>query len=276
MLSFPPKYKTVKVLFGDESRSVILRGITRLAETSQVTLGPGGRNVTLEYEGGDPKITKDGVTVLKSIEMRARAEELGARLLKQSAGYTNKFAGDGTTSSALISKEVIRRGVTAIQVQGVHPIGLKRGLEKAMRVALQYLKEIAIPVTQKHEIMNVCNVSSNYNQNIAEVVAKTLTTVGLDGVINMTECPTGETQFALVNGLVIERGYVSELFAETEGKMKACEFEQPLVLVVADKITKVAQIAPILDLVKTKAPNRPLLLVSEDLQEEPMSTMLYN
>jgi chaperonin GroEL len=147
-------------------------------------------------------------------------------------------------------------------VQGVHPIGLKRGLEKAMRVVLQYLKEIAIPVTQKHEIMNVCNVSSNYNTNIAEIVAKTLTTVGLEGVINMTESPTGETQFALVNGLVIERGYVSELFAQAG---TACEFEHPLVLVVADKITKVAQIAPILDLVKTKAPNRPLILVSEDL-----------
>lgn len=163
LLKFAPKYKTVRILFGDESRNAILRGITRLAETSQLTLGPGGRNVAMEYEGGDPKITKDGVTVLKSIEMSKRAEELGARLLKQSAGYTNKFAGDGTTSSALISKEILRRGVTAIEVEGAHPIGLKRGLEKAMRVVLQYLKEIAIPVTQKHEIMNVCNVSSNYN-----------------------------------------------------------------------------------------------------------------
>jgi len=126
--------------------------------------------------------------------------------------------------------------------------------------------------------MNVCNVSSNYNENVAAIVAKTMVTVGLDGVINMTESPTGQTQFALVNGLVLERGYVSELFTSQEGNKRnlACELEHPLVLVVADKITKVAQIAPILDMVKTKAPNRSLLVVSEDLREEPMSTMVYN
>jgi chaperonin GroEL len=123
-----------------------------------------------------------------------------------------------------------------------------------------------MPVTQMHEVMNVCNVSSNYNETIAEVVAKTLTSVGLDGVINMTESPTGQTRFALVNGLVIERGYVNELFAQTSpSKTLAVELEHPLVLVVADKITKVSQITPILDMVKTKAPNRPFLLVSEDL-----------
>jgi chaperonin GroEL len=136
LATFAPKYKTVKILFGDESRKAILRGITSLAETSQLTLGPGGRNVAMEYEGGDPKITKDGVTVLKSIEMEKRAEELGARLLKQSAGNTNKFAGDGTTSSALISKEILLRGLTAISVQDAHPVGLKRGIEKGMRVVL--------------------------------------------------------------------------------------------------------------------------------------------
>jgi chaperonin GroEL len=126
-------------------------------------LGPGGRNIGLEYEGGDPKITKDGVTVLKSIDMAKRAEELGARLLKQSAGTTNKYAGDGTTSSALISKEIIQRGITAISVAGAHPIELKRGLEKGMRVVQQYLREVAMPVTQIHEIENVCKVSSNHN-----------------------------------------------------------------------------------------------------------------
>ena len=106
-MTFAPKYKTVQINFGDEARNALLRGITKLAKTSQITLGPGGRNVAIEYEGGDPKITKDGVTVLKSIEMEVRTEELGARLLKHSAGNTNKYAGDGTTSSALISKEII-------------------------------------------------------------------------------------------------------------------------------------------------------------------------
>ena len=134
MIKFPPKYKTVQILFGDKSRSALLNGVTRLAKTSSVTLGPGGRNVVIEYEGGDPKITKDGVTVIKSIEMQKRAEELGARLLKRSAGYTNTYAGDGTTSSALISKEIIKLGIFAIEFEKAHPVAIKRGLEKAQRV----------------------------------------------------------------------------------------------------------------------------------------------
>ena len=134
MIKFPPKYKTVQILFGDKSRNALLNGVTRLAKTSSVTLGPGGRNVVIEYEGGDPKITKDGVTVIKSIEMQKRAEELGARLLKRSAGYTNTYAGDGTTSSALISKEIIKLGIFAIEFEKAHPVAIKRGLEKAQRV----------------------------------------------------------------------------------------------------------------------------------------------
>lgn len=174
-----------------------------------MTLGPGGRNIVIDYEGGDPKITKDGVTVLKSIEMNRRAEELGARLLKRSAGYTNTYAGDGTTTSAMISHEILKRGIVAIEIEKAHPVALKRGLEKGLKVVSKFLKEISIPITQKHEIRNVCSVSSNYNENVAEIVAKTLTTVGLDGVINIAESPTGQTRFGLVNGLVLERGYVS-------------------------------------------------------------------
>lgn len=114
-MKFPPKYKTVNIIFGDESRQAILNGISRLTQTSSMTLGPGGRNVVMEYDGGDPKITKDGVTVLKSIEMKHRAEEIGARLLKRSAGYTNIYAGDGTTSSALVSYEILKLGIRAIE-----------------------------------------------------------------------------------------------------------------------------------------------------------------
>lgn len=148
-------------------------------------------------------------------------------------------------------------------------------------VVLQYLKEISMPITTEQEISNVCQVSSNYNQEISQIVAKTLATVGLDGVINMTESATGFSRFALVNGLVLERGMVSQLFAESDQTNKDspasdlfCELEQPLVLVVADRITEVSELAPILEIVKST--KRPFFLVSEDLQEEPMSTMVYN
>lgn len=178
-------------------------------------MGPGGRNVALEYDGGDPKITKDGVTVLKSIHLKDRAEELGSKLLKKQAGSTNTYAGDGTTTSSLMTKEILKLGQRAVRFEGAHPVALKRGLDIGLNTVLQFLREISMPVTTEQEILNVCSVSSNYNKSIAEIVAKTLSTVGLEGVINMTESPTGFSRFALVNGLVIERGMVSPLFVES-------------------------------------------------------------
>ena len=187
----------------------VLAGINTLSSTSQVTLGPGGRNVALEYEAGDPKITKDGVTVLKSIHLSDRAQEIGAKMLKRSVGSTNTYAGDGTTSSSVLTKTILEKGIQAVDFEKAHPVAIKRGLDKGLKVVQQFLKDIAMPVTSEKEIENVCYVSTNFDKNIAEIVAKTLNTVGLDGVINMTESPIGITRFAMVNGLVIERGYVS-------------------------------------------------------------------
>jgi len=160
-----------------------------------LTLGPGGRNVALEYEGGDPKITKDGVTVVRSITERDRAKECASKLLKQVAGNTNKYGGDGTTTSTLLAKELIEKSFNSIRFEGAHPIAMKRGMDKGLRVINDYLKSIAMPVTSYQEIYNVCQVSSNRNENITDIVAKTLTTVGLDGVINLIESPTGKSQF---------------------------------------------------------------------------------
>ena len=140
---------------------------------------------------------------------------MGAKLLKKSAGATNTYAGDGTTSQAVLAREILQRGIMAIEFEKAHPVAVKRGIDKAARVVTQFLREIAMPVTTEQEIKNVCYVSSNFNSNIAEIVAKTLSTVGLEGVINMTESPTGYTRFAMVNGLVIERGLVDPLFLES-------------------------------------------------------------
>lgn len=192
-----------------------MAGIKTLADVGQKTLGPGGRNIAIEYDGGEPKITKDGVTVLKSLHLGEREKEMGAKLLKKSTGATNIFAGDGTTTSSILAREILTRGINAIEFEGAHPVAIKRGLDKALQVVSGFLKEIALPVTTKKEVLHVCRVASNYNKNVAEIVAMTLNTVGLDGVVNITESPTGFSRFAMVNGLVYERGFVSPLFVET-------------------------------------------------------------
>ena len=226
LIKWPPKFKSVNLMHGDKARQAIVAGINTLSMTGQVTLGPGGRNVALEYEAGDPKITKDGVTVLKSIWLEERAKEMGAKLLKKSAGSTNIYAGDGTTSQAVLAREILQRGIMAIEFEKAHPVAIKRGLDKALKVVTQFLREIAMPVTTEQEIKNVCYVSSNFNMEVAEIVAKTLNSVGLDGVINMTESPTGYNRFAMVNGLVIERGLVDPLFLEAIDAAEGTEINQ--------------------------------------------------
>lgn len=252
-MTFPLKFKAVKMLHGIDCRKALAAGIKTLADVGQKTLGPGGRNIAIEYDGGDPKITKDGVTVIKSILLGKREEEMGAKLLKKSTGATNIYAGDGTTTSSILTREILQRGINAIEFEGAHPVAIKRGLDKALQVVQGFLKEIAMPVTTKEEILNVCDVSTNYNNHIADLVAMTLTTVGLDGVVNITESPTGYSRFAMVNGLVYERGFVSPLFVETMNQEGAdegnsdqtnpnlvCELEQPMILVVANKVSDVS------------------------------------
>lgn len=138
-----------------------------------------------------------------------REKDLGSKLLKRSTGATNTFAGDGTTTSSILAREIIQRGINAIEFEGAHPVAVKRGLDKVLQIVQAFISEISMPVTTPDEVFHVCQVSANYNKNVAEIVAMTLNTVGLDGVVNITESPTGFSRFAMVNGLVYERGYVS-------------------------------------------------------------------
>ena len=193
-----------------------MKGIQRVSETACLTLGPGGRNVVLEYENGDPKITKDGVTVVKSIFEKQRDHDMGAKLIKRVANNTNVYAGDGTTTSTLIARELTNRGFKAIEYEGAHPIALKRGMDKGLQVVLGFLKEIAMPISQPEEVRNVCMVSSNHNDHIADIISKTLQSVGVDGVMNIVESPTGVSNFKLVNGLIFNRGYVNNNFVQEE------------------------------------------------------------
>lgn len=195
IIKFLPNFKSVIPKFGSESRLPLMQGIKRVAEAACLTLGPGGRNVVLEYENGDPKITKDGVTVVKSIFDSDRGREIGVKLVKKVANSTNVFAGDGTTTSTLMSKELVERGFKAIEFQGAHPIALKRGMDKALKVVLDYLKNISIQISQPEEIKNVCMVASNHNEKIANIVSQVIQSVGIDGVMNIVESPTGLTNF---------------------------------------------------------------------------------
>ena len=170
--------------------------------------------MALEYENGDPKITKDGVTVVKSIFESQRSLEMGVKLVKKVASSTNTFAGDGTTTSTLMSKELVESGFKAIEFQGAHPVAMKRGMDVAVKVVLNFLKEIAMPVSQQEELENLCLVTSNGNEVIADIVAKVLSSVGLEGTMNIAESPTGKSQFKLVNGLIFNRGYVTPNFVQ--------------------------------------------------------------
>ena len=143
-------------MYGVDARKALVAGISALADVGQKTLGPGGRNIAIDYEAGEPKITKDGVTVLKSLYLGEREKEMGSKLLKRSTGSTNIFAGDGTTTSSILSREILTRGNNAIEFEGAHPVALKRGLDKSLQVVSAFLKEISMPVTTQQEVFNVC------------------------------------------------------------------------------------------------------------------------
>jgi len=192
-----------------------------------------------------------------------RAQDIGARMMKKVAGNTNLYAGDGTTTATLMASELLKGGYQAVDIAGAHPVALKKGMEIALQEVIDFLKDMTMPVSSEDEIFNVCMVSSNYDSLIARIVAKTMITVGLNGSVNIVESPTGETRFNLVNGLIYDRGLVTDAFA-TEFKVEQrCEMEYPLVLVVTNKITDVKEITHILDLVKKT--KKSLVVFSEDL-----------
>ena len=212
--------------------------------------------------------------MVKSVIEPNRAEDIGARMMKKVAGNTNLYAGDGTTTSTLLANELLKRGYQAVDIAGAHPVALKKGMEIALQVVIDFLKDMTMPVSSEDEIFNVCMVSSNYDSLIARIVAKTMITVGINGSVNIIESPTGDTRFNLVNGLIYDRGLVTDAFAPEFKVEQRCEMEYPLVLVITNKITDVKEITHILDLVKKT--KKSLVVFSEDLQEEPLSMMVYN
>ncbi|CAJ1011320.1 putative TCP-1/cpn60 chaperonin family [Leishmania naiffi] len=260
------------IRYGMEARNALLAGVENLVKAVGVTLGPKGRNVILEMPYASPKITKDGVTVAKSIEFEDSFENLGANLVRQVAGLTNDNAGDGTTTATVLSGAIFKEGFRSVAT-GTNPMDLKRGIDLACREVLISLAEQSRPVTSKSEITQVAMISANMDQEIGSLIGDAMQQVGKDGVITTQEGRSLNTELELVEGMSFERGYTSPYFV-TNTKAQRCELENALVYVANRKLTSVAHILPALNYAIQQ--KRPLLVIAEDVEGEAMHTFLYN
>jgi chaperonin GroEL len=260
------------IRYGIEARRGLLRGVENLSKAVATTLGPKGRNVILEIPYAAPKITKDGVTVAKSIEFENSFENLGAQLVRQVAGLTNDVAGDGTTTATVLSAAIFTEGYKNAAT-GTNPMDLKRGIDLACKEVLVSLVEQAKPVTSKSEISQVAMISANMDHEIGALIADAMQQVGKDGVITTSEGRTLNTELELVEGMSFDRGFLSPYFV-TNQRTQKCELENALVFVANRKLTQVSHILPALNFAVQQ--KRPLVVVAEEIEGEALHTFLYN
>lgn len=258
--------------FSNDARVRMLKGVNVLANAVKVTLGPKGRNVILESSWGAPKVTKDGVTVAKSIDLADRFENMGAQMVKEVASKTASAAGDGTTTATVLAQAILREGNKAISA-GYNPMDLKRGIDAAVKAATSELQKLSKPCNDSKGIGQVATVSANWNTDIGDILARAMEKVGKDGVITVEEGKSLETELDLVEGMQFDRGYLSPYFVSNPDKMLV-ELEEPFVLLCDKKVSKVSDILPVLEAV-AKA-GRSLLIVAEDLESEALATLVVN
>src|SRR6202022_2367528 len=232
-----------QIAFDQEAREAMRRGIAKLARAVKVTLGPKGRNVVLQKSFGSPTVTKDGVTVAKEIDLPDHYENMGARMVKEVASKTSDVAGDGTTTATVLAEAIYNEGLRAV-VAGVHPMLMKRGIEKAVDDIVEKLKKMSIPVKSKKDMENVASVASNNDKEIGRIIAEAMDRVGKDGVITVEEGKTIETTHDFVEGMQFDRGYVSPYFVTDTQKME-CELEDPYILIYEKKISTSKDMVPI-------------------------------
>ena len=260
------------VRFGNDARALMLAGVDKLADAVQVTLGPKGRNVVLEQAFGAPKITKDGVTVAKSIEFENRHHNLGAQLVRQVANKTNDIAGDGTTTSTVLCRAIFAEGCKSVAA-GMNPMDLRRGINLATDAVLADLKARTKMISSKEEIKNVATISANSDERIGELIANAMEKVGKEGVITVQDGKTLEDELEVVEGMKFDRGYISPYFI-TSPKTQKTEFENPLILLVEKKVSSLQAMLPLLEqVVKTQ---KPLVIVAEDVDGEALATLVVN
>jgi chaperonin GroEL len=260
------------VVFGDDARAKIVRGVNVLADAVKVTLGPKGRNVVLERSFGSPTVTKDGVSVAKEIELRDRYENIGAQLVKEVASKTSDNAGDGTTTATVLAQAIVREGFKYVAA-GLNPTDLKRGIDKAVTVLVGEIKNIAKPTTTSKEIAQVGAISANSDWNIGQIIADAIDKVGKEGVITVEDGKSLNNELDVVEGLQFDRGYLSPYFINNTDKQIAA-LDDPFILLVDKKISNIRELLPTLEQV-AKA-GRPLLIIAEEVEGEALATLVVN
>ncbi len=259
------------ITYGEQSRQAILRGVDSLANAVKVTLGPRGRNVILGKSFGSPTITKDGVTVAKEIELKDPLENLGAQMVKEVASKTSDVAGDGTTTATLLAQAIYREGVKNVAA-GANPAAIRRGIEKAVEAIVESLKSQSKPVTGEM-IAQVGTISANHDETIGRIIAEAMEKVGKDGVITVEESRTIETSLEIVEGLQFDRGYISPYFVTDPERMEVV-LEDPAILIHEKKLASMKDLLPVLEQVAKQ--DRPLLIISEDVEGEALATLVVN
>src|SRR3954451_7225307 len=260
-----------QIIYGEESRQAVLRGVNQLANAVKVTLGPKGRNVVLDKKFGSPTITKDGVTVAKEIDLKDSLENMGAQMVREVASKTSDIAGDGTTTATVLAQAIFREGAKNV-VAGANPMELKRGIEKAVEAVIESLKKQSKPVAG-NMIAQVGTISANSDDTIGKIIAEAMEKVGKDGVITVEEAKTLETSLEVVEGMQFDRGYLSPYFVTDPERMEVV-LENPLILIHEKKISSMKDLLPVLELVARAS--RPLLIIAEDIEGESLATLVVN
>lgn len=265
-------YSHKELKFGVEGRAALLKGVNTLADAVSVTLGPKGRNVLIEQQFGSPKITKDGVTVAKSITLEDKFEDMGAKLLQEVASKTNESAGDGTTSATVLGRSIFTESVKNVAA-GCNPMDLRRGSQAAVEAVVNFLQQNKKEITTSEEIAQVATISANGDKHIGDLLASAMEKVGKEGVITVKEGKTLEDELEVTEGMRFDRGYISPYFI-TNTKLGKVEFENPLILLSEKKISSIQDILPSLELLNQS--RRPLLILAEDIDGEALAACILN
>jgi len=261
-----------QIVFSEDARSKILKGVNILAQAVAVTLGPRGRNVVLDKSFGSPTITKDGVTVAKEVELEDKFENMGAQMVREVASKTSDVAGDGTTTATVLAQAIYREGAKNVTA-GANPMELKRGIEKAVEVVIDELKKISKPTKDKKEIAQVGTISANNDPTIGNLIAEAMAKVGKDGVITVEEAKSMETSLEVVEGMQFDRGYLSPYFV-TDAERMECILENPYILINEKKISNMKDLLPILE--KIAKTGRHFLIIAEEVEGEALATLVVN
>ena len=260
------------IKFNNEARAKMLKGVDTLANTVKTTLGPKGRNVVIDKSYGAPRTTKDGVTVAKEIELEDKFENMGAQMVKEVASKTNDNAGDGTTTASILAQAIVGEGIKYVTA-GMNPMDIKRGLDKAVENVIENLKKTSKKVKANEEVAQVGTISANGEKEIGDMISKAMQKVGNEGVITVEEAKGIETELDVVEGMQFDRGYLSPYFVTNTDKMTT-ELENPLVLLHEKKLTNLQPMVPLLESVVQA--NRPLMIISEDVEGEALATLVVN